>query len=161
MTAPSEMQVATILLAIIMPLFGCALNATLNIRIKFAADAAQAIRERNRILLRVVTWIANLYSAGSIGWLLMFSPLTKVSLVGILSCCFTLFNSYMWFFVGSLRDAQIDLCALTKEHCALTKELLSLMARMQDGISSDVKERLSAAIEMNRLIDDTRQPKPK
>ena len=135
------MQVAMILLAIVMPILGCALNATLNIKIKFAADAAQANREKNRILLRVVSWIVNLYSAGFLLWLFFVPPLSKFSLVGILSCCFTLHQSLITFGMDRVMDRLID---FNTTHLDLTKGLVDHATKQTD--LSDQQTKIATAI---------------
>ena len=148
MTAPNEMQVAMILLAIVMPILGCALNATLNIKIKFAADAAQANREKNRILLRVVSWIVNLYSAGFLLWLFFVPPLSKFSLVGILSCCFTLHQSLITFGMDRVMDRLIDFNTthldFNTTHLDLTKGLVDHATKQTD--LSDQQTKIATAI---------------
>ena len=156
MTAPNEMQVAVILLAIVMPLVGCALNAALNIKIKFAADAAQADREKNRILLRVVSWIVNLFSAGCLLWWFIVPPLSKVSLVGILSCYFTLHQSLIKFGMDRLMDRLMD---FNTTHLDLTKGLVD-QATKQTELSDQQTKIATAIIARTETLAETHAKNP-
>src|SRR5438094_667900 len=104
-----QMRYLTIALAILMPLLACALNSWLNIKIKFAATAEEATRETRGVLLRVVNWISNVYMVAVLVWQLTLStPLTRLSLAAILIPSFTLFASYMLWWIGQVIDILKD-----------------------------------------------------
>ena len=145
------MQVATILLAIIMPILGCALNATLNIKIKFAADAAQAKRERNLILLRVVAWVVNLYCAGNILWLLIVPPLSKSSLFGMLVCSFSLFSSFVFSLFDLIANNQARIVDTQTRHINLTEKHIAAT----DAITERTMQQINS---LTNLVAQTKNP---
>jgi hypothetical protein len=96
------MKVLTIALAISVPFVIAALNAWLNIKIKFAPDAAHAAHEVKLVCRKVFLWIANAYSAGVIVWLFVFWPIDRLFILAVMVNSFGLFHSYLMYWLDQV-----------------------------------------------------------
>jgi hypothetical protein len=107
---PTDVLKTAITIAI--PLGIAALTTWINITIRFAPDAAHAIREAKEIFLKVAGWIANAILAGVLTWEIVSpNPNVRVSMLIILMYSFSLFNSYvLWLhrFTLNLISRQSD-----------------------------------------------------
>lgn len=117
------MTVLTIMLAIAIPLGIAALNAWINIKIKFAKDAPQAIRDTKTVFSTLWEWATYAYSAGVLVWcfLLSSAPVDRYFIFIVLLNSFFLFEMHTAHWVGRilgvidrLIDADDDIRARLK-----------------------------------------------
>jgi hypothetical protein len=128
------MKELTFVLAIVMPLAACALNSWLNIKIKFAPDAEQAKRETRLALLRVLGWISNLYMVVILVWQFTWTvPLTRLSILAILIPLFTLFHSYVLWWIRQVLEIFQDQGKIMSLQAEAMKGQLELIRQVADA----------------------------
>jgi hypothetical protein len=98
-------EAVKIVLQVVIPCGVAILTIWVNIKVKFARDAAHAISEVKGIFAWVLVWIANALIAGNLIWeFLQPSANARLNLAFILFNSFALFNSYMmWLILRLLK----------------------------------------------------------
>ncbi len=97
------MTVETIILAIAIPIGIAALTAWINIKIKFAPDAAHASREAKSIFFKLFLVITHLYLAGLLIWVIVSpKPWNRADYIVVILNSLVLFHSYMMWWVGQI-----------------------------------------------------------
>jgi len=127
----NPIEVLKIALMIAVPAGIAALTTWINITIRFAPDAAHAMREAKQIVARVVGWIAYIWIAGVIVWqFILPDPNPRLSLLIIILNSFALFNAYiLWQLRSILKLLQtqaehvIGLAEIVKTHIGTTKQV--------------------------------------
>jgi hypothetical protein len=101
----TAIDVLKTVLAIAIPLGTAAITTWVNITIKFAPDAAHAMREAKAIAFKIADWTTQAVVAGEIIWQIVSPfPNNRISLLVIILNSFVLFNAYMIRWNGRIMN---------------------------------------------------------